>query len=169
VRADLPEWWGSRHRERMGNTPQHQHTLSGHQWRLAVIDAQQRRLHDRARTLRFPDLHSYLVALLERRQPGTARYVSRPVFVVGTVLALVGRNWPIAVGCGLFAVLMSFAGLQYRRVSRRLVRDNPELHGPAPLRRKFAAWRDDAACSLPRTHGRRPSSQESTGVGWPPC
>jgi hypothetical protein len=59
----LPEWWGARHFERM-ETPHSESTprrlvLSGG---FTIIDGQQRRLHDRARSLGFPDLHSYLVA-----------------------------------------------------------------------------------------------------------
>ncbi len=38
IMADLPEWWGARHSERMGNTPkQHQHTRACSS-RAAIID-----------------------------------------------------------------------------------------------------------------------------------
>jgi hypothetical protein len=61
--AGLPEWWGPRHSERMGNTPQaaparRRLRIKGG---FTVLDRQQRRLHDRAHTLGFPDLDSYLV------------------------------------------------------------------------------------------------------------
>jgi hypothetical protein len=61
--ADLPEWWGSRHSERMG-TPQA--ALARCRLRIkegfTVIDRQQRHLNDHAHTLGFTDLNSYLVA-----------------------------------------------------------------------------------------------------------
>jgi hypothetical protein len=63
--ADLPEWWGARHAERMGNT-----TTSTLPRRLTirggftVIDTQQRRLNQQARRLGFADLRSCLQALL---------------------------------------------------------------------------------------------------------
>ena len=67
----------------------------------------------------------------------TARWASRPVLVgvgvVGALGALVARTWWVAVALALFAVLVGFPKLLYRRVSRRLVRDNPGLHGPATL------------------------------------
>jgi hypothetical protein len=41
---------------------------------------------------------------------------------------------PVLVGVGaVFAVLLGFPRLLYRRLSGRLVRDNPGLHGPATL------------------------------------
>src|SRR6266540_10007 len=63
IMAGLPEWWGSRHAERMG-TPQaapapRRLPIKGG---CTVVDRQQRRLHDRAHTLGSTDLHSYLVA-----------------------------------------------------------------------------------------------------------
>lgn len=67
----------------------------------------------------------------------TARYASRPVLVgvglVGLLTALLGRIWWVAVVMGMFTVLVGFPTLLYRRISRRLVRDNPGLHGPATL------------------------------------
>jgi YcxB-like protein len=67
----------------------------------------------------------------------TARYASRPVLVgvglVGLLTALLGRIWWVAVAMGIFTLLVGFPTLLYRRISRRLVRDNPGLHGPATL------------------------------------
>jgi hypothetical protein len=67
--AGLPEWWVSRSGGAPGTlsaweTPPTASTrcrllLSGG---FTVIDREQRRLHHRAHTLGFPDLHSYLVA-----------------------------------------------------------------------------------------------------------
>lgn len=66
-----------------------------------------------------------------------ARWASRPVLVgvgvVGALGALAGGNWWIAVALAAFAVLVGFPRLLDRRVSRRLVRDTPWLHGPAML------------------------------------
>jgi hypothetical protein len=80
----------------------------------------------------------YVDALVARdRTARTARWVSRPVLVgvgaVGALLALVGRYWWVAVALAVFAVLVGFPRLLYRRLSRRLVRDNPGLQGPARL------------------------------------
>jgi hypothetical protein len=80
----------------------------------------------------------YVDAFVARdRVARTARWASRPVLVgvgiVGALLALVGRIWPVAFGLAVAAVVVGFPSLLYRRVSRRLVRDNPGLHGPATL------------------------------------
>jgi YcxB-like protein len=80
----------------------------------------------------------YVDAFVARdRVARTARWLSRPVLVgvgvVGALLALVGRYWWVAIALAVFAVLVGFPRLLYRRISRRLVRDNPGLHGPAAL------------------------------------
>jgi hypothetical protein len=63
VMPDIPEWWGSQHSERMGNTTSSLFaSVTGPQRGFAVLDRQQRRLHDRAHTLGFADLDSCLVA-----------------------------------------------------------------------------------------------------------
>jgi hypothetical protein len=65
IRADLPEWRGARHPERMGTppaarTPRHLVIKGG----FTVIDTQQRRLDEQARRLGFADLRGCLQALL---------------------------------------------------------------------------------------------------------
>jgi hypothetical protein len=66
------------------------------------------------------------------------RYASRPVLIVGGVAGALGagfflKAWWAAVGVAVFTVLASFPTLLYRGTSRRLVRDNPGLHGPATI------------------------------------
>jgi hypothetical protein len=82
--------------------------------------------------------NDYVDAFVARdRVARTARWASRTVLVgvgiVGSLLALVGRYWWVAIALAVFAVLVGFPNLLYRRISRRLVRDNPGLHGPATL------------------------------------
>jgi YcxB-like protein len=80
----------------------------------------------------------YVDAFVARdRTARMARWASRPVLVgvgvLGALLALVGRYWWVALALAVFAVLVGFPRLLYRGRSRRLVRDNPGLHGPATL------------------------------------
>jgi YcxB-like protein len=80
----------------------------------------------------------YVDAFVARdRTARVARWASRPVLVgvgvVGALVASIGRYWWVAIALAVFAVLVGFPRLLYRRISRRLVRDNPGLHGPATL------------------------------------
>lgn len=72
------------------------------------------------------------------RHARTPRYASRPVLIVGGLVGVlltgvILKYWWVAVAVAVFTVLMSFPTLLYRRIGRRLVRDNPGLHGPATI------------------------------------
>jgi hypothetical protein len=60
--AGLPVWWRSRHSDRMETPPAPAHRRLPIKGGFAVLDCEQRRLHDRAHALGFTDLNGYLVA-----------------------------------------------------------------------------------------------------------